>query len=331
SKLSKSKGVLIKAKDALEAYPADYWRFVLISLLPESKDTDFTWETFKEIVNNDLNDTIGNFVHRTLTFAQKFYGGRVEKPALTGEDEKMLKKIEKAANDSAELLYGIQIKKALNEIVSLAREGNEFISREEPWKNEERRQNVVYVSLNVAKALAVLLEPFVPETSAKLKKHLGVRASSWDDAKVPEKSFAISEDFKPLFRKIDDKEIQEAAEKFSGKIKKGGKPMIKYDDFEKVELKIALVKKAEKVEKSDKLIKLVVDAGDGNERTIVAGLADYYKPEEIVGKKIVLLANLEPRKLKGVESNGMLLAAEKDGVVSLLTVDRDVGTGAEVR
>ncbi|NYZ80197.1 methionine--tRNA ligase [Candidatus Micrarchaeota archaeon] len=335
-KFSKSEKRGVFLQDAVELYPADYWRYYLTTVIPDTHDSSFEWKEFQKTINNDLNDVIGNFVHRTLTFAQKFYDGKVEQPTLTAADKKVLKKIENITDESAKLLYDVQLKKALIEIVSLAREGNQFITAEEPWKNEKRRQNVVYVSLCISKALATLLEPFVPETSEKLKKYLNVKTSVWDDAKSFEKSFNIANDFKPLFKKIDDEEVKAMTERFSASKgapneKKGGKPMIKYDDFDKVELKIAVVKAAERVEKSDKLIKLVVDEGDGNERTVVAGLAEHYKPEEMVGKKIVLLANLEPRKMKGIESNGMLLAAEKDGVVSLLTVDKDVGAGAEIR
>lgn len=328
SKLSKSKGRLIKALEALETYPTDYWRFVLISLLPENKDSDFTWEIFQEIVNNDLNDTLGNFIHRTLTFSDKYYGRKVSKPELTETDLKILKTIEETSDNVEKLMYNIELKKALQETIALVRKGNQFITAEEPWKNEERRQNVIYVCLSIAKAVSILLEPFIPESADRIKKFLNLKDLKWEDAKQLQESFQLG-GFEPLFKKIEDDELEKVIEKFS--VKKEVNPMIKYEDFAKLDLKVAEIKTAEKVAGADKLLKISIDLGN-EQRTLAAGLAEYYSPEELIGRKIIVLTNLEPRKIKGIESNGMLLAAEtEEGTVGLLMVDKDLKPGAIVR
>ncbi len=322
SKLSKSKGTMIKALDAVRALPADYWRYALLSALPENKDYNFTWE-FLEEKTNELNDVIGNFIHRTLTFAKKFFNNIVEKPELTQADEEMVKEVGKIVKKVEEAMHNVELKKALGLVVGLARKANQYITAEEPWKKEERKKAVTYTCLHVAKALAVLLKPFIPESSEKILEYLGLENKKWDDVKILEEKFIIKE-FKPLFKKV---EIREVIEKIN---KKEEENMIKYDDFAKLDLRVGEVVKAEKVEGADKLLKLTVDIG-GEERTLAAGLAKYYKPEELEGKKIIVLVNLEPKKLRGVESQGMLLAAEEGSNVVLLTVDKDIKSGAKVR
>lgn len=359
-KFSKSEGRGVFLADAVSLYPADYWRYYVTTVIPDNKDSSFEWKEFENTINSDLNDTIGNFIHRTLTFSRNFFNGIIEKPQLTSADNDVLLRINETAEKAEKLMYEIKLKNALQEIVNLARLGNEFISKEEPWKNEKRRKNVIYVSLQIAKALSVLLEPFIPETSDKIKEYLGLDKINWNGAKTLEDKFIISQSFIPLFKKIDSKETEINMKKFGfvkpkkenkkiekkktekkneelknkqvekQKIEIEGIKIINYDDFSKLELKVAEVKKVEKVEGADKLLKLSINLGN-EERTIVAGMAPYYKPEEITGKKIIVVANLESRKMKGIESQGMLLAAEKDGIVSLLTVDRDISAGASIK
>ncbi|MFH0987230.1 MAG: methionine--tRNA ligase [Candidatus Micrarchaeota archaeon] len=374
-KFSKSAGRGIFVTDAQSlGYPADYWRYYLTSVLPEKQDSDFGWDDFQSKVNNDLNDQIGNFVHRTLTFTKNFFGSKVpelNQEDLLAQDRTALAKIDELVDRCGEELAEIELKKSLSTAVEIARLGNQYLTKEEPWKNQNRKPAVIYVCLNVVKALSVALEPFIPESASKIRVFLGTDITNWDDAKQRLINGASINDFSPLFKKIEAKEINELKKKFGSKeelgaaaskkgaqkhdkkgsvqmkkqttavqisqpalgaAKNGGKPMIKYDDFEKLELKIGTIKSAEKVEGADKLVKLAVDTGEPELRTLVAGIAKHYGTEELINKKIVVLVNLEPRKLKGIESQGMLLAAEGgDGNVALLTVDKDeVGSGANV-
>lgn len=205
SKLSKSKGNMITLDEALELYDSDYWRYVLTSIQPEARDSDFTWELFEEIVNNDLNDAVGNFIHRTLTFTKKFYDGKIPKPDKFNEkDKEVLKSIEDTYEKVTELLSKIKLKEALNKTVNLARIGNQYLSEEEPWKNEKRKNNVIYICLNISHSLSILLEPFIPNSANKIKKYLGKPEKQiWSNAKEllePEKKIS---DFEPLFKKVD--------------------------------------------------------------------------------------------------------------------------------
>ena len=217
AKLSKSKGNRpIWALEALALYPADYWRFILISLLPEHRDTEFTWGTFQEKINNDLNDVLGNFIHRTLTLAKKLSDGKVPAPdKLTAQDEKVLDEIVKKHKEAAQFFESIKLKDALGTAIDLARTGNQYLTAEEPWKNKDKQTNVIYVCLNIVSALSVLLEPFIPESAHKIRKFLDLGEKyKWSDGvKRLEPGKSIN-DFGPLFKKIEDKEVTELKKRF---------------------------------------------------------------------------------------------------------------------
>lgn len=332
SKLSKSKGTSIKVLDALQDFSADYWRYYLIANLPEKKDSDFTWESFKETINSELNDTLGNFINRTLTFTEKYFKSELKKPILGKQDEKIITEANEKVKEIDELIKKIELKKALNEIIEIARIGNQYITQKEPWKNEKTRRQTVYTCLHLTKLLAVLLNPFIPESSEKIQKFIN-KKTKWSQLTELEEEYKIN-DFEVLFKKIDEDRVKELIEKYSSKKnEKEVKKMdyVTYDDFSKLKLKVAEIIKVEKIEKADKLYKLKIKIGE-EERQLVAGMAPYYSEEEMLGKKIIVITNLEPRKIRGVESQGMLLAAEtKEGKVKLLTTDGDIKTGAEIR
>lgn len=215
-KFSKSRGIGIFCREATELYPADYWRYYLISILTEHRDADFTWETFQEKINNDLNDVLGNFVHRTLTLDQKFFAGKVPKPDnYTLHDEKVEDEIEKRAKETGELLAAIKLKDALASVIELARAGNQYLTAEEPWKNPQRRANVIYLCLNIISSLSVLLGPFVPESAQKMRKFLSLDENyKWDDALKSLEPGKQLGGFEPMFKKIEEKEIKELKKRF---------------------------------------------------------------------------------------------------------------------
>jgi methionyl-tRNA synthetase len=248
-------------------------------------------------------------------------------------DKKILAALEKAPGKIAKLMYDVKLREALAEAVAVARLGNQYMTAEEPWKNEERRPTVIYVSLNVCAALSVLLEPFLPETAGRIRKTLKLPAKlAWSEAsRLLEPGTEIGA-FEPLFRKVEPKEIAGHKKKFAGShehAKKGGKPMVKYEDFDKLEIKIGVVEAAERIAGKTKLLKLLVDTGE--KRTLVAGIGEQYAPEDLLGKHLVVLTNLEPKKIGGIESQGMLLAAEDGGKIAVLSPDREVKQGSQVK
>lgn len=319
-KFSKSKGSAFYIDDAIDLFPADYWRYYLTVTYPEHRDVDFTWEDFKEKINNDLNNDLGNFIHRTLTFTQKFFDKKIPKPdEYTEKDKEVLAEISETHEKVTKLLYDVKLKEALKRCINLVRVGNQYLTAEEPWKNKEKTKNVIYICLNISHALSILLEPFIPESANKIKKFLNQpEKQKWSDAKKLLESGKEISNFEPLFEKIDIK----------SEVKIGGKDFVKFEDFEKMDLRVGKILSAERVEGADKLLKLEVDTGE--KRTLVAGIAEYYKPEELIGKEIVVLVNLEPRKIKGIESQGMLLAAEEGDKVVLVSTDKEIKAGAKV-
>jgi len=339
-KFSKSRGIGIWIDDALELAPVDYWRFNLIFNRPEKSDTSFLWTEFENNIKI-LNDIVGNFIHRTLTFINRQFNGKIPKKIKFDDiDKEFIVKINSIAEDSGKLLENFELKKGLKEIINFGKEGNIYLNDKAPWhlikENKDAAGHVFNLCAQAVYALAILLGPFIPETSKKILEYLNIQEKLdnllWD---------SINENYlepdhkvkspKPLFQKLDIKELQKNLEKLKEK-KEGIYKMdeITYEDFQKLDLRIGLIENVEKVPKADKLLKLTVDIGT-EKRTLVAGLAEYYKAEDLIGKKIVVLANLQPRKLRGVESQGMLLAAEDGKTVAFLTPEKDVSPGSKIR
>ncbi|MGD8860432.1 MAG: methionine--tRNA ligase [Myxococcales bacterium] len=335
-KLSTSRGWAVWLHEFLEEFPADYLRYALLAVLPETKDSDFSWKDFQGHINNELADTLGNFVNRSLSFAVRFFDGKVpplEDPSELDQD--MLAAIASTPDEVGHHLEAYHMREAGNAMMGLARKANKYFNDAEPWatrKTDPRTcANTIHVSLQVSAALSILCEPFLPFTAKKIRQMLnldGVRSSErsegetglgWDDARhtLLKAGSALGEP-EILATKVDDDAIQAQIDKLYATRKQpepeGGpyEPLadtIVYDDFAKLDLRVALVTEAEKVKKSKKLLRCQVDLGF-EKRQVLAGVAEHLTPEDLIGKKLVLVANLAPRKMMGLESQGMLLMAK---------------------
>lgn len=334
-RFSKSRRVGIWIDEALRLFPADYWRYYLLSVRPETKDANFTWELFKEKINSDLNDTFGNFIHRTLTFIHQHYGGVIPTHGkLDKKDEAVLRLVRKRVEKIAEKLSQQKLQSATRLMIEISRIGNKYLNEHEPWKlakiDAEKAKTTLYVAAQIAKTLAIVSEPFIPESARKL----------WQTLNLPEKDLKWSETAnllnsghrinkaEPLFTKINatEEELQEMLEKTSSK-----QQIITFDEFAKIDLRIGRIEKAEPVPQSQKLVKLLIDIGSGEKRQAVAGIAQQYDAKQLEGKLVAVVANLQPRKVFGVESQVMILAAEDGGVISILAPERAVKAGSKVR
>jgi methionyl-tRNA synthetase len=339
-KFSKSRNWGIDAHKFLELFPADPLRYTLAANLPENRDTDFYWKEFQLRNNSELADILGNFINRTFTFVFKHFDGKV--PALgilENIDMEMLKEIGEYPKRTAKLLERYKIKDCTNEIMNLARDGNKYFNDSEPWKtiktDKEKCGTTLHICLQAIYSLAELFSPVIPFTCEKLFKILNSGPVEWNKCGEPQLKVGHQiNSAEILFPKIEDEVIQEQISKLDGEnseteIKKD--ELISYDDFMKTQLKVAEIISAEKIAKSKKLIKLKVKLDDG-ERQLVAGIAEHYEPEDLPGKKVVIVANLQPAKLMGEESNGMILAVEKEGGgLQIITVDNSVKNGTRVK
>ena len=341
-KFSKSRGWGIDVDEFLNLFRADPLRYTLAANLPENRDTDFYWKEFQLRNNSELADILGNFINRTFTFIHKHFNGKVP-PRIKLEkiDEDMLKEISEYPQRISVFFEKYRIKDGVNEMMNLARDGNKYFNDSEPWvtvkSNKEKCGTTLNICLQAIYTLAELFSPVLPFSSEKLFKILNSNQVEWSESG---KSF-LKEGHQInaaeiLFPKIEDEVIEE-------QISKLGKPeaaneklvvkdeLISYDNFMKTKLKVAEVLSAEKIMKSKKLMKLKVLLDDG-ERQLVAGIAEHYNPEELIGKKVVVVANLQPAKLMGEESNGMILAVENEfGGLQVLTVDNSVKNGTRVK
>jgi methionyl-tRNA synthetase len=337
-KFSKSRNIGIYIDEALQLAPLDYWRFNLLYNRPESSDTSFLWSEFENTIKA-LNDTIGNFIHRTLTFIDKQFNGKIpEKLDYDQTDKNLVERINNISSEIGESMLNFKIRKSLRDIVNFAKEGNIYLNEKAPWhlikKDKKAAGHVFNLCCQVVYALAILLEPFIPETSEKILSYLNLtdlKGYSWDS--INENSIKTGIKIKkpkPLFQKLDIEEIKEEYKKLKESEKdEDEKNMISYEEFKKLDIRVALIEEVEKIPNADKLYKLSVDLGTGK-RVLVAGLAGFYKMDELKGKKIVMLTNLEPRKMMGITSQGMLLAAVDGKIVSVLTPDKDIPSGAKI-
>ena len=346
NKLSTSKNWAVWLHEYLEEFPdmQDVLRYALTANAPETKDNDFTWKDFQSRNNNELVAIFGNFVNRVAVLTHKYYGGEVPAPAeLTAFDKEALEALREFPNTLSKSLERYRFREASQQLMNLARLGNKYLADQEPWKliktDEERVKAIMYVALQIATGLAILSEPFLPFTSEKLKKILNLESSTvktnWDGVSTAEALLPaghIINKSELLFRKIEDKEIQqqldklEATKKANAQMDKEVTPQkdtITFDDFSKLDMRVGTIIEAEKMPKANKLLVLKVDTGLDT-RTIVSGIANSFKPEDIVGKKVTIVANLAPRKLRGVESQGMILMTEdKDGKLVFVNPDED--------
>ncbi len=339
-KFSKSRGWGIDVDEFLNIFPADLLRYALAANLPESRDTDFYWKEFQLRNNSELADIFGNFINRTFTFVHKHFNGKV--PAcgkLEKIDEDMMIAIASYPEKVAEFFEKFKIRDGVNEIMNLARDGNKYFNDSEPWVTVKANKGKCGTTLNIClqaiHTLAELFYPVLPYSSEKLFKMLNAQPVEW---KQSGKSFLKDghqiNNAEILFPKIEDEVIEEQVSKLGNPetvVEKKMDELISYDDFMKTKLKVAEILSAEKIAKSKKLMKLKVMLDDG-ERQLVAGIAEHYNPEDLVGKKVVVVANLQPAKLMGEESNGMILAVDKEpGGLQVLIVDNSVKAGTRVK
>ncbi|MFN3694236.1 MAG: methionine--tRNA ligase subunit beta, partial [Ignavibacterium sp.] len=338
-KFSKSRGWGIDVDEFLDLFPADPLRYCLAANLPENRDTDFYWKEFQLRNNSELADILGNFINRTFTFVFKHFDGKVPASGkLEKIDEEMLKTIESYPKKISDLFEHYKIKDGVNELMNLAREGNKYFNDTEPWKtvksDKERCGTTLNICLQTIYTLAELYSPVLPFSSEKLFKMLNAKPVEWIECGKPQlKEGHQLNQAEILFPKIEDEKIEAQINKLVATVQSDMKKdeLISYDDFMKVQLKVAEVIEAERVKKSEKLLRLKVKL-DNEERQIVAGIAKSYNPEDLVGKKVVIVANLQPAKLMGLESKGMILAVEtENGGLNVLTVPDKVKNGTRVK
>lgn len=342
-KISTSQNYAIWLKDYLALFPADPLRYTLAANAPESKDTDFSWKQFQSRNNDELADILGNFVNRTITFIHKYFAGTV--PPITDPDkadQAMLARIKAAKLRMDELYSTFAVRKAVKEYMDLCRSANKYFNDKEPWKTRKSDPAVcgttLAVCVDVARALAVLGSPIIPESCAGIADTLGMNPEfSWDDADS-DRQITGRPLKKPeiLFQKIEDDVIEREIKKLrtlaAGDA--GGKAdeqetYITIDDFRTIDMRTATVVDAQAVKGADKLLRVQVDIA-GTTRQIIAGVAQSYAPEAIIGKEVIVVTNLKPVKIRGHESNGMLLAVKSGDSYSLLTTDSGTDTGIRV-
>jgi methionyl-tRNA synthetase len=340
----------------------DMLRYYLTQIAPETKDSEFTWKGFQDAVNSELVAIFGNFVNRSFVLMHKLCAGKVPKlheKILDENDRFLIEELDKCRIRVEDLLEHYKFREALYEVIDLSRKGNQYLQKKEPWRKATSVQgpqatsqdtqasidNTLHISLQLCANLAILVNPFLPNTAKKMLHMMKVveKMLDWENAgklKLLSQGYSMRAP-ELLFRKIEDEEIAYQIEKLkSGLVKPAtekkmenalpAKPEIQYDDFAKLELKAANVIACEKVAKADKLLKLEVDLGN-EKRTIVSGIALHYTPEELVGKQVIVVTNLAPRKMKGIESQGMILTAEdKDGKLQLLKPENPVQAGSNI-
>ena len=365
-KVSTSRNWAVWVNEYLDEFPGceDVMRYVLCANLPETKDNDFTWKDFQDRNNNELASIFGNFVNRTFVLMHKLCGGKVPKlhtDILDNNDKAIMADIESAKGKVQSALEHFRFRDALFEVIDLSRKGNKYMQDKEPWivakqlaENPEAQKsidNCMHLCLQLTANLAVLINPFLPNTAKKMLHMMKVveKMLDWENAgslKLLSVGYSLREP-QILFRKIEDDEIKKQVEKLQAGAKTttdasakteaissepaaNTKSEIQYDDFAKLDFRVGTITATEKVAKADKLLKLEVDLGF-EKRTIVSGIALHFQPEAIIGKQVVVVANLAPRKMRGIESNGMILMAEdKDGKLKFINPDEATSNGSMV-
>ncbi len=348
-KISTSKNWAVWLHEYLEEFPGkqDSLRYSLCASAPESKDNDFTWKEFQARNNNELVAILGNFVNRTLVLTGNYYNGRVpEKSALTPDDETILNDISRICDNTAEAIETFRFREALKEAMNLARLGNKYLADTEPWKviktDPERVKTILNISLQITGNLTIALEPFLPFSMEKLRGWLNISRQKWEDAGRSDILSAGHQINKPgfLFEKIEDDAINRQIEKLMATknskedpstVAAPAKDPVSFEEFTRIDIRTATILEAEKVPKTTKLLKLKIDTGI-DIRTIVSGIAEYFEPQSLIGQQISIVANLEPRKIRGIESKGMILMAEdRNGKLVLVSPAEKVTNGSMIK
>ncbi len=330
-KISTSRNWAIWLPEYLRDFPGkqDELRYVLTSIAPESKDSEFTWKDYQARVNNELVAILGNFVNRSVVLTHKYFEGNVpERGELTDYDKQVLSWIPEIKQRTHESLDALKFREAQAEAMNLARLGNKYLADEEPWKkiktDPSRTATILSIALEVTRELGSIFEPFLPNTAQKLQNVFGADGQSIEKTGL-------------LFEKVEDSKMEEQMAKLEASKAQPEadhepqKEAIDFETFQQMDIRVGTILEAEKVPKANKLLKLLVDTGL-DKRTVVSGIAEFYKPEEIVGKQVSVLLNLHPRKIRGVESQGMILMAEdQEGRLAFVSPESEMGSGSEVR
>lgn len=340
-KISTSRNWAVWGHEYLEEFPGqqDVLRYVLTANLPENKDNNFTWKDFQTKNNSELVGILGNFINRVMVLTDKYYDGIVPQKTIEFEELNQLKEFAKKISG---YLEKFEFRNALMEYMNLARLGNQFLQFQEPWKrqdNPEEVKGIMYAAAQIAGMLAQLGEPFMPFTSEKLFQMLNISSMYWNELENTNEIIPSGHQMNPselVFAKIEDETIEFQINKLKNSktlnnmTNPNAEPQretITFDDFTKIDMRVGTILEAEKVEKADKLLKLKVDTGI-DVRTIVSGIAESFTPEEIIGKQVTVLVNLAPRKIRGIESQGMLLLTDKeDGKLTFLTPEEKTLNG----
>ena len=343
-KFSTSRNWAVWLHEYMASYPerSDELKYVLTSIAPESKDSEFTWKEYQTRINSELADILGNFVNRAMVLTQKYYEGAVPaKGELTEEDNRVLAEMKAIPARISKLVYAYKLRDAQAEAMNLARLGNKYLAETEPWKlvktDLERVKTIMNIALQITANLSIVLQPFLPATAKKISQFLNFNTSDWTKAGNDDllKSGNMTNIASILFAKIEDivvetevaklESVKEVVSSFEPQ-----KEAINFEDFGKMDIRLGTILSAEKVEKADKLLKLIIDTGI-DKRTVVSGIAQHYTPEEVVGKTVSVLMNLAPRKIKGIESQGMILMAEDtEGKLSFMTPEKGFEAGGSI-
>jgi len=363
-KISTSRNWAVWLHEYLQDFPnrQDELRFVLTAIAPETKDSEFTWKDFQTRVNSELVSIFGNFVNRVLVLIEKHYQGKVPSQSALQElklleaKKQCFEHIGESLHSLSKNLDTVKLREAQANFIDIARAGNKYLAETEPWKliktDEESVKAILYDALQICAKLAIAAEPFLPHTSLKLKAMLDAKHLKWKDLLKENILYDGHQVLKPdvLYSQVTNEEIEHQIEKLMNTKKTNEelrsemasennetvkqqpvKPNIDYDDFDKIDLRVGKILEAERVPKADKLLKLVVDLGF-EKRTILSGIAEYYIPEELMGKLVTVVANLAPRKIRGIESQGMLLMAGNDfGKLYNVSTEKEIELGSVVK
>ncbi len=348
-KISTSRNWAVWLHEYLDEFPGkeDVLKYVLTANAPETKDNDFTWKDFQARNNNELVAVLGNFVNRALVLTNKYFGGEVPaRGELSAYDRETLEAISQIREEVEKSLENYRFREALKNAMDLARLGNKYLADEEPWKvikaDPERVKTILNVCLQVTANLTIALEPFIPFSMEKLRGFLNLEKCAWQklgDAGLLPAGHRVNEP-ELLFEKLEDAVIEKQVQKLLDTKKANelaattavpAKECVTFDQFGAMDIRVGTVLEAEKVAKTKKLLKLKIDTGI-DKRTVVSGIAEYYQPEELIGRQVCILINLEPKPLKGIESQGMILCAQNaDGDLVLVSPVKKVKEGSEVK
>ncbi len=338
-KMSKTLGNIVDPEYLVDQYGADATRYLLLTQFPFGQDGDIQVERLVEKYNSDLANDLGNLVSRTLKMVESFCGGQISGPSTyERSDEELKKEATECAERVWRFIQEINLNQAIDQIMKLVRSTNKYIENQAPWvlakqNKKERLKTVLYVSCETLRIISALFYPVLPQKCKRIRQLLGLpddelsptldKAKKWGGLKPGTKVGTLESLFPRMEKKVQTKRVKEAI------VEQKSEMEISFEEFSKIDLRVAEVKEAEKVKGADKLLKLKIDLG-AEQREIVAGIAGQYSPEEMVGKRIVVVTNLKPAKIRGIESKGMLLAAKDGKTLSLVCVDKDVKGGSEV-